>query len=204
MSTMIKERIPLIDPNLSTKDKIKYIIYFVLRAFFIASLILILGIFLLFIIYFGDLFSNVNSGKYKYPLYGIYVIVSPSMVPTIRVNDGVFIKRNDNFKIGDIITFESTNVNINMPITHRIVSIEEMDNGSFVYRTKGDNNGFIDKDVVSHDNIMGKVMIKFPKLGVVKSFLRNYINMLLVGIIFITLILYGCSIRLKRINYNVE
>ena len=67
MSEYVKEKIPLINPNLSFKEKAKYIVYFILRAFLIASLILILGIFLLFVIYFGDLYSNVNTGKYKYP-----------------------------------------------------------------------------------------------------------------------------------------
>ena len=184
MSEYVKEKIPLINPNLSTKERIKYVTYFILRAFLIATLILILGIFLLFIIYFGDLYMNVHNGKYKYPIYNIFVIVSPSMVPTIKVNDGVFVKRHNNFKIGDIITYESIDHTINLPITHRIVSIEEADNGSKVFRTKGDNNGFVDKAVVSNDNILGKVIVKLPRLGFLQSFFRKTLNMLFI-IVFI-------------------
>ena len=200
MSSYIRERVPLIDPNLSTKEKIKYIIYFILRAFLIASLILILGVFLMLIIYFGDLYSNVNNGKYKYPLYNIFVIVSPSMVPTINVNDGVFVKRNNSFKVGDIITYESIDHTINLPITHRIVSMEEAVDGSVVYRTKGDNNGFVDKVVVSNDSIMGKVIVKLPKFGIFQSFFKNTLNLLFVIILIVSVVIYFCSMRIKKIH----
>lgn len=203
MSEYIKEKIPLINPNFSKIEKIKYIFYFILRAFLIATLILLLGVFILIIIYFGDLYSNVNKGKNKYPIYGLYIIVSPSMVPTINVNDGVFIKRNNSFKIGDIITYESIDHAVNLPITHRIVSIEETDNGSLVYRTKGDNNGFVDKAVVSTDNIIGKVILRLPKMGIIKSFLKSTLNLLLLIVILSIGILYVCSIGLKKLhNYG--
>lgn len=204
MSSYVKEKIPLINPFLSTKEKIRYIIYFILRAFLIASLILILGIFVLFAVYFGDLYTNVNNGKYKYPIYNIFVIVSPSMAPTIKVNDGIFVKRHNNFKIGDIITYESIDNTINLPITHRIVSIEETDNGDKVFRTKGDNNGFIDKAVVSHEKILGKVLVKLPRLGVVQSFFKNTINILIVVLIIISGIIYLCSIKIRNIHNYVE
>ena len=204
MSEYIKEKIPLINPDFSTKEKIKYIVYFVLRAFLIASLILILGVFILFAVYFGDLYTNVNSGKYKYPIYNIFVIVSPSMAPTIKVNDGVFVRRHNNFKIGDIITYESIDNAINLPITHRIVSIEETDNGDKVFRTKGDNNGFIDKAVVSSEKILGKVLVKLPKLGLVQSFFKNTINLLLVTLIIISGIIYLCSIKIRQLHNCVE
>ena len=204
MTEHIKEKIPLINPDFNTKEKIKYIIYFVLRALLIALLILIIGIFFLFLIYFTDLYKNVHSGKYKYPIYNLFVIVSPSMAPTINVGDGIFVNRHNNYKIGDIITFESIDNSVNLPITHRIVNIEKTDNGDKVFRTKGDNNGFIDKAVVSTEKIWGKVLFKIPGLGIFQSFFKNTINILLISVIIISGIIYLCSIKIKRLYNGVE
>ena len=90
-------------------SKYKYIIYLVLRAFLIAVLCIVIFFFLLFFLYFGDLVVNVKSGHYKNPLFNGFVIVSPSMVPTIKVNDAIFVKRdnNDKYVVGDIISFFS-------------------------------------------------------------------------------------------------
>ena len=55
--------------------------------------------------YFLDLFINVKTGNYNHPLFGGYVIVSKSMVPTINVNDAILIKRekNNKYGVGDVI-----------------------------------------------------------------------------------------------------
>ena len=82
-------KVYLIDPNLSFKEKMKYINTFVFRAFLI-SVFLVFIIFVLFMfIYFGDLLFNVKQGKYKNPIYSAYIIVSGSMVPTININDTI-------------------------------------------------------------------------------------------------------------------
>ncbi len=132
--------------------------------------------------YFLDLFINVKSGNYEHPLFGGYVIVSQSMVPTINVNDAVVVKRenNDKYAVGDVITFKSDENNYEgYPITHRIISKEEFADSESSYTTKGDNNSIADPSRVYTSNIYGKVMFVIPKLGYLKSFLAKPSNFFL-------------------------
>ena len=48
------------------------------------------------------------------------------MVPTIKVLDGIVVKRENNFGMGDIITFDSTDASLaGKIITHRIFHIKK-------------------------------------------------------------------------------
>ena len=183
-------KIYLIDPNLSFKDKLKFFNYFVIRAFLIATFLLFIIFVLFLFIYFGDLIVNVKNGKYEKPLYSAYIIVSKSMVPTINVQDGIFVRRNNHLDIGDIITYTSTDPeHSGINITHRIVGKEKLDDGNIAYRTKGDNNTSSDNFLVSFDNIYGKVMAIFPKLGYLRMMIINPIGFIIVILIPIGLII---------------
>ena len=77
---------------------------------------------------FIDLQKNIKNGENKQPLFGAYIIISPSMVPTINVEDAIIIQRKeaDELKVGDIITFTSSDPRYSgLTITHRIVGIEK-------------------------------------------------------------------------------
>ena len=168
-------------------SKITYMSHFVLRAFLIALLCLILGFGLLVFVYIGDLVLNNTN-----PLFSTYVIVSPSMVPTIKIDDAIIVKRvdNDKYKVGDIITFESNDDNYKgLAITHRIVDKQNLDADTSIYTTKGDNNMIIDPVSVRTDSIYGKVMFKVPSVGKIQEFFShpaNYLLCLLIaGFIFI-------------------
>ena len=160
-------------------SKYKYIIYLVLRAFLIAVLCIVIFFFLLFFLYFGDLVVNVKSGHYKNPLFNGFVIVSPSMVPTIKVNDAIFVKRdnNDKYVVGDIISFFSKEYDSRgMIITHRVVDKKKQSDSTSEYTTKGDNNSVPDRQSVLTDNIYGKVLFIVPRLGYIQQFLSEPIN----------------------------
>ena len=172
----------MIQEQQSAFYKFRYITYFVVRSLFIAILCLVIGVFFLFSLYFGDLFINVKSGNYKSPLFSGYVIVSPSMVPTIKINDAIFVKRegDDKYSIGDIISFFSTEYDSNgMVITHRIIDKKNQMNNKSKYVTKGDNNSIADRENVYTDNIYGKVLFILPKLGYIQHFLAKPINFIL-------------------------
>lgn len=171
----------------TTFNKFLYMAHFVLRAFLIAFLCLLLGFGVIVCVCMGDLLINDES-----PLLSTYVIVSPSMVPTIKINDGIIVKRvdNDKYNIGDIITFESRDTNYEgLAVTHRIVEKHNIGNNSSVYTTKGDNNPVIDPASVKTDSIYGKVLFKVPNVGSIKEFFSqpaNYLYCLLIpAVIFI-------------------
>lgn len=170
----------------SILKKIYKVYHFVAEVFLSSILIIIIVAALMFALYFFDMIKNIKTGNYKQPLFGAYVIISPSMEPTIKVEDAVVIKRKKTgeLKVGDIITFMSSDSRYaGLTVTHRIVGIEKGEDGSFYYRTKGDNNNTEDSTLVKHDNVYGKVILKIPKIGYIKYVLSTSFGWILLVVI---------------------
>ena len=181
------------DPsNFSLYDKIKYFFNFFCKSFLYAVLSLMVVLCIMFGIYFVDLATNVKTGNYKFPIFGSYVILTQSMVPTIKVNDAVLVKRSEleEFNIGDIITFSSRDsLSQGMTITHRIVGTNNQ-NGNLAFRTKGDNNPRDDNSYVSYGDIYGKVILKMPKLGYIQNFISKPLGLIIGIFIPISIVLF--------------
>ena len=88
--------------------------------------------------------------------YASLVIVSPSMSGTLEVDDLIIIRKCDEYKIGDIISYMKEGDKYST--THRIVFYDE--NGD--YLTKGDANNSRDAEPVYKDEIFGKVVLTVP------------------------------------------
>ena len=181
-------------------SKFGYVSHFVLRAFLLALLCLLLGFGLIVFVYLGDLLV-----KDKSPLFSAYIIVTPSMVPTIKIDDGIVVKRvdNDKYKVGDIITFNSNDSNYaGLAVTHRIVEKHNVGDRTSVYTTKGDNNQVIDPVSVKTDSIYGKVLFKVPQVGKVKEFFSHPANYLICllgpAVIFILYDMVKIMILMKK------
>ena len=107
-------------------------------------------------------------------LYSIYmkiiplVVISESMVPTLYVGDIVLVdtKKPLDVSIGDIVVFKIEN----KVVVHRVIEVYSHD-----VRTKGDNNPNPDPFIVPTDNIIGKVVGRIPRLGLVTIFFRQNI-----------------------------
>jgi len=158
---------------LTSTDKIKFIFHFVTKVFLYSIFTALIGVFLVLTVYFGDLIYNIKRGNTNYPLFNAFVIVSKSMVPTIKVNDAIVIKRkqSEQLNVGDIITFSSSDpAYLGLTVTHRIVGKQLSQSGDYIFRTKGDNNTYEDQALVKENNIYGKVILKIPKLGTIKNF----------------------------------
>lgn len=161
--------------------KYQYLFSFIVRSFLIALICFMCFITLLFTVYFIDV--TINSKK---PLFGAYIIASPSMVPTIKINDAIIVKRvdHDQYNIGDIITFESTYSQYKgLMVTHRIVDKMTKNNGRSKYTTKGDNNYIVDPTPVMTEDIYGRVLFRIPGLGNLQSFFSKPSNYFLCLII---------------------
>lgn len=187
---------------------IKYLSHFVVKAFLIAILGLIILIALLCGAYFTDMVINLNNGNSSKPLFNGYIIVSQSMVPTINVNDGIVVKRvdDDNYKVGDIISYVTTDSRFEgSVVTHRIVNKENYTDYTSIYTTKGDNNASVDANSVSTSMINGKVLFRVPKIGYVYNFLNNPINFICCMVGAVILLIFGNITRtlkmLKKESY---
>ena len=182
-------------------EKVKYVFNFIVRSFLIAVFILFLSLIIFFICYFCDLLYNVKTGNNKAPLFGAYVIVSPSMVPTIKVNDAIVVIRidEDELEIGDIITFSSNDSSYKgLTVTHRIVGKQSVQNGEYVYRTKGDNNNVEDLSLVRYSDVYGKVILKIPKLGYIQKFLLTPFGFIISILVPILLVIIFDIIRVYK------
>lgn len=168
------------------KKNDRYILYFFMRAFVLAVTCFIVCIGVLVFVYFGDRIINLNGDKS--PIFSGYIIVSPSMVPTINVNDGIIVGRvdNDGYRIGDIISFSSNDMMYkDLTVTHRIVDKESIKRGDSVYTTKGDNNMVADASKVDTKEIYGRVLFIVPRIGYVYEFFSkpsNFFMIIMIGI----------------------
>ena len=172
--------------NLSIFKIIYKIYHFVAKVFLYSILLILIFVALAFILYFMDMQANAKKGIYKQPLFGAYIIISPSMVPSINVYDAIVIKREEpeNLKVGDVITFLSSDTRyLGLTITHRIVGIEKSTTGDIYFITKGDNNNTEDSSLVKGDDIYGKVILKIPKIGYIQLLLTNAIGWVLIVVI---------------------
>ncbi len=166
----------------------KRILHFI-TSVFLYSILTILGvIFIMFIAYFIDQRVAASRGETRAPLFGAYVIISNSMVPSINVHDAVVTVRvsEKNIKMNDIITFISKDIQTRgTPITHRVVGIVyEEDNKTVLgYRTKGDHNNTQDFAIIKPDEVLCKVYLRIPMVVYLLTFLTKPIGWLLVIVI---------------------
>ena len=94
---------------------------------------------------------------------GMSIVLSGSMEPTLQVNDLVIVHRQDSYRTGDIVVFQTGSA----LVVHRIVS---MDGDTVV--TKGDANDGADPPIAT-DAIKGRVAARIPGVGAAVRFLRT-------------------------------
>ncbi len=113
----------------------------------------------------------------------VAVVISGSMEPVYYRGDIIVIKGTDpaSIQVGDIVVYKRPYQDI--PIVHRAINIIEED-GALYFVTKGDNNPFEDSYFengkkfpgVPDYAIMGKSVMKIPKLGYVTIFFKRLIG----------------------------
>ena len=127
-----------------------------------------------------------RKGENYAPAFSIYTIVSPSMMPKIKVYDVIVNLKVDSptdIKKGDIITFTSTSsFTYGLTITHRVEDIQIV-NGEYQFVTKGDNNLAADLAPALYKNVIGKAVIKLPQLGRIQFFVASKFGWLVVVIL---------------------
>lgn len=141
---------------------------------------------LLLLITLFFLLSNLNfpSG------YRIFLVQSGSMSPKINTGDLVVIRPNLEYKKGDIVTFLSTN---KFNITHRIVDIKN----DQIF-TKGDANKTQDQEILSKQQILGKVFYTIPYFGYLIIFAKSIPGLIVLIIIPSTIIIYQELLQIQK------
>ena len=108
------------------------------------------------IILLSILFISITFFKKDTQAFGVTIlkVSSNSMVPTFKKGDLIFIKKQKEYNVGDIITYEVIEQDTKYLVTHRI--IEKCENG---YITKGDANNTKDEETIYENVIKGKLFL---------------------------------------------
>lgn len=126
------------------------------------TLIIILLILVISNLYLNYQYRNNPNQIPKIAGFTTLEVLSGSMLPKYEVGDHLLIKETsvNNLKKGDVITFKNSK---EVVITHRINKLINKNNEVYI-QTKGDNNNTVDKELLTQDNIIGKVLFNFVLL----------------------------------------
>lgn len=115
--------------------------------------------------------QRVSNNKVSFFGYGIYTIISESMLPDYEIGD-MFIAKNiseDDIRVGDdLVYIGKEDSYLDKVITHRVVRIDNM------IHTKGINNPMEDP-AISYDQVYGKVVTKLFLLSMFSKLMNNSI-----------------------------
>lgn len=151
--------------------------------------IFIFGIILLISIYNNvqtKILKNSYSSFFGYTVFGVQ---TGSMADAINAGDWIIVKKQDNFKTNDIITYAQDGDFI----THRIV---ESYKNTFV--TKGDANNTKDSPI-NKEQIVGKVVKVLPNFEIFRKTLFNPVVLL-----FLMITLYLAIILFRKDNNSID
>ncbi len=121
-----------------------------------------------------------------------YVVSSGSMIPTLQVNDVLIINGRisfDELKVGDIIVFNRPDGEDKV-IVHRVVDIDENQNGDRTLRTKGDANSASIPGTdypIREKHYLGKVTTVIPGVGLIAKAISPPVNYIIIAIILVVL-----------------
>ena len=188
-----------------------------LKLLYILVIVFVCLISLFLIYYIVDSQLHSNDENYK-PGLSIYTIVSPSMTPVIQVYDVVVNVKTSSPKdiqIGDIITYKSVAATSEgMTITHRVVNIDQLPDGTYEFMTQGDNNSEPDSTYVTYDQVIGKEILIIPYLGKLQFLIatqKGWLFLLLIPIgiylireLFKLVDLFGLRKKVNRIVGTTE
>lgn len=130
------------------------------------SSILYYIVIVIFIIFLLNALSSKSDSAYNLIKFRSYTVLSGSMEPEFYPGDMVVVTKPNPSKLqpNDIITFKMDNE----IVTHRIV--EKTQEG---FITQGDNNSVQDSEIITEENIIGKVIFDIPKAGYITQFLSQ-------------------------------
>ncbi len=151
----------------------------------IFALFLLISLTYLFIIVSPKIFKNF------YP-FGIRtaIVLTGSMEPTLEIDDFIIVKKPENIKINDIVSYKSNDNK--KEILHRVIDI----NGNEII-TKGDANNKADKPI-NINQISGVYIGKVKYWGKVITFFTKPIGFSIAITIFMIIMLFPTDRKIKK------
>ena len=128
--------------------------------------------------------------------YGIYTVISGSMIPTLDIGDVIIVKKVDSeseLKKGDIVTFVGRGKLEGKIVTHRIIS-DGVEDGKLT--TCGDANYGLADDPIDYSDVIGKYVRTAAVMTFVYAAFRSKIGFGL--IVFVPLL---CLLVIQILNF---
>ena len=72
--------------------------------------------------------------------------------------------------------------------------------GKIVYKTKSNNNYFIDKEKITSNQVIGKVISNIPVLGILLKILQSRITTIFIIILLMIKIIYNKKMKKRQIK----
>lgn len=148
--------------------------------------------------------SKISGGSPELFGYQVKSVLSGSMEPGIKTGSIIAVKTGGDmkrFKENDIITFVEENEKL---ITHRIVEVVNND-GTTMYRTKGDNNNAPDLNLVHPSNVIAEYKgFTIPYIGYFAEFASSKNGILVLMILPGIIIFVASVISLWRTVAQIE
>lgn len=136
--------------------------------------------------------SKINNKVPSLFGYSVLKIQTGSMETTLPTGSYIIVKKADpkDVKVGDIITFYSTDPSISgMPNTHRVIGIKTGEDGKLIFQTKGDNNAIEDKYPAEEDSLVG---VYQTRLALVSTLSQAFGGNGTVVVIILVVVAIGC------------
>ncbi len=154
--------------------------------------------------------SSANDGVASAFGYSPIVLYdTKSMEPTFGADDLIIVKKQDasELEAGDIISFWGIVDGSRSIITHRIYEVITLDDGSYAYQTKGDNNELVDQDPMNTfrqvdiypEDVIGVYVTHIAGFGSVLNFIKSPTGVLVCLVIPIALIFLWQLYRVIRL-----
>lgn len=150
------------------------------------TVLVLLGILLGLNVYLANA-QNLAGNKLPMPFgFGVAVVLSGSMEPTLRVNDVIIVRKAESYEVGDIVVYDSGRE----LIVHKIIE----KNGD-TFTTQGEANNTAD-DPIRAEVVKGKVVFTIPQAGVVVNAIRSPAGVIV--ILLAAILLTEGSFRRKK------
>ena len=164
-------------------------------------------ILVLIVIFFVIIVQRVTNNKASVGGYGVYTIVSESMVPEYNIYDMLIAKKTNpqDIAIGDDVVYQGKEGDFNGKIvTHRVIK-KKHDGKIYSFVTKGIANPVEDPEI-SEDQIYGKVLVKSQILSTASKVLNTtygfYFIIFVPIVIIVTLEIIDTVNERKKLKRN--
>lgn len=144
--------------------------------------------------------TKVSGGEPEVFGYQLKTVLSGSMEPDIQTGSIIAVKSGGDmtrFEVGDVITFGDAEQKL---ITHRVEEVVQ-NNEQVLYRTKGDNNNSVDRDLVLSENVVASYNgFTIPYIGYLITFAQSQNGAFLLLIPGVLLLCYSEFIIWKALS----